>query len=459
MACGGCTPACPISALDVVHGALKVDESCIDCGKCVPFCPQGALILSGANPAKWPAFRPPDDNYDVIVIGGGPAGSTSARLLAEDGAKVLLLEKRPVVGHPQLCAEGVSRTGLTDVIPQIEKRWVSAPIEGAVLVSPSGKATTVKHPRAGFILERRVFDRDLFAMAGNSGARTLVSAPAREFIWDGDHIVGVEFEWRGQKAEAFARVFICADGVESAAARQLFPREHLATDQIHVAAQAVMTGVDVHLGFPEFHVGRELAPGGYAWVFPKGEGFANVGLGVNPSLIDDGSITAWNLLERFITKRFEGAGEVIELASGNVPTAKQLEKIAYRNVLFVGDAGRLTDPISGGGIANALLSAKIAAKIAKRALFNDTPEATEKALAEYISEWHKARGKQMAFYLKAKNIFAGLDDEDLEGICRLIDDRFGKGEFESIDIPGAIRSIIKERKLLWRIAKSLLPSF
>jgi len=459
-ACGGCVPACPVGSIHIiVNNRAVIAESCVGCGKCIPFCPHGALHFPEEKGdrqkpiQRW--FRPPDSEYDIVVVGGGPAGSTAARFAAEQGAKVLLVEKRPIVGTPQLCAEGVSHSGLADVIPEIREKWIAAPIIGAILVSPEGRKTTVQHPKAGYILERRVFDRDLFSMAAKAGARTLIAAEAIDFIKTDDHIVGVTMLCRGQSYEILCKAIICADGVESGMLSRLFPKEHLATDQIHVASQVVMSGVEVRPGFPEFHIGRNLAPGGYAWVFPKGEAFANVGLGLNPSIGSGES--SWDLLERFVERRFAGEGEIIEVASGNVPTAKRFSKIVYRNVLFIGDAGRLSDPVSGGGIASALLSGRIAGQLASEAVRAGTPEKTEIFLSRFTDLWDKLKGRQFAFYWKAKTIFAALDDDDLEAICRVIEDRFGHGVFESIDIPGAIKSIIRERKLFWKVAKGLYP--
>lgn len=453
--CGGCVPICPEDALSIVKGRLTADDKCIDCGLCIPVCPHGALSLAKKNPL--PEIRPAQDEFDIIVIGGGPGGSTAAYFAATEGAKVLLIEKKPVVGIPQLCAEGVSTSGLRDVYPNVKQNWIAAPIEGAILVSPAGRRVNVKHPKAGFILERRVFDRDLFAQAANAGAITITSAPATSLVWQDDYIVGVEYEHLGAKRRARGKIIIAADGVESNVARWIFPKDRLSLKEIHVAAQVVMSGIEVEVGFPEFFVGKQVAPGGYAWVFPKGEAIANVGLGINPSLEESRGKTAWELLRAFIQTRFGMTGKIMEIASGNVPTARPLQRIAYRNVMFVGDAGRLTDPISGGGIANALLSGKLAGELAANAILKKTPERLESALGAYSQIWRKAKGKQMAFYARGKEVFARLPDTELEGICDFIDEQFGHDSFDAIDIPGTIRAIIRRKGLIWNIFKSLFP--
>jgi len=455
VACGGCVPICPIDALEIRHNELIVSDRCTDCGICAIACPHGAL--GSEPPPDLPEIRRADKNYGILVIGAGPGGSTAALTAASEGAKVLLLEKKAVVGAPQLCAEGVSRSGLEDIYPNIRPNWVAAPIEGAVLVSPSGARTVVKHPKAGYVLERRVFDRDIFQIAAAAGAHTLVNAPAESPIWERDHIVGVQYTHLGSKRNVYAKVIIAADGVESGVARWLFHENHMTDKEIHVAAQVVMSGIDVELGFPEFHIGRKVAPGGYAWVFPKGDKWANVGLGINPSIKASRGTTAWDFLRKFIDSRFGDLGEIIEVASGNVPTARRLPGIAYRNVLFVGDAGRLTDPISGGGIATALLSGRIAGKLAAEAIQKEDPERVESALGSYSRLWDKAKGKQLAFYSRGKEIFSRLPDPELEGICHFIDEQFGHGSFESIDIPVAIRAILKRKSLVWKMFKALFP--
>ena len=453
--CGGCVGSCPVGALSLKGGVVQVSESCTECGVCVPFCPHGALHLPNSARSAWPPLlRAPDSEYDIVVIGGGPAGSTAARAAALAGARVLLLEKRPIVGSPQLCAEGISYTGLTDTIPDVADGWISAPIIGAVLVSPAGRRTVVNHPKAGFVLERRIFDRDLFALAAAAGTRTLTSAEALGPIWKNEEIVGVRFSWMGEERKVACKVIIAADGVECSMARALFPKQTIGPNQIHVAAQAVMSGVDVDVGFPEFYIGREVAPGGYAWVFPKAEPLANVGVGINPSLVGDHSRTAWQFLHEFIERRFGGRGEIVEIASGNVPTAKRLDRIAYKNVLFVGDAGRLTDPLSGGGLASALFSGQLAGKIAVESIQREAN--IERHLADYSSAWKRSKDKQFALYWKAKSIFARLDDDDLEGVCRFIDDRFGRGSFDSIDIPGTIKALIREKRLFLRLLSLIM---
>ncbi len=456
VACGGCVPICPENALEVSNSILTVNSNCTGCGLCFPVCPHGALGFE--EEYELHEIRPADDEFDIVVIGGGPGGSTAAFFAASAGAKVLLLEKKSVVGIPQLCAEGVSTTGLCDVYPEIEPEWISTTIEGAILVSPEGNRIRVRHPKAGYILERRIFDRSLFANAAKAGASTITTAPAKSLLWKNDYIVGVGYEHLGTRRMAKCKVIIAADGVESNVARWVFPKDRLSSREIHVAAQVVMSGVDCEEGFPEFHIGRKIAQGGYAWVFPKGTGIANVGLGINPSLKETDGKTAWELLRTFINSRFGDSGRIIEIASGNVPTAKRLHRIAYRNVLFVGDAGRLTDPISGGGIATALLSGKIAGKLAAEAVMNKKPEHIESALDDYNHIWDKAKGKQMSLYVKGKEVFSKLPDAELEGICDFIDERFGHDSFDAIDIPGTIAAILRRKGLIWNIFKSLLPT-
>ena len=120
---------------------------------------------------------------DVLVIGGGPAGSSAAKHAALGGAKVILLDKRSEIGAPKRCAEGVSKKGLAKLGIEPSPRWITKEIDGVRLTSPDGTDVwlteeEIELPEAGYILERKVFDKHMAMDAARAGAEIRIKTLA-----------------------------------------------------------------------------------------------------------------------------------------------------------------------------------------------------------------------------------------------------------------------------------------
>jgi digeranylgeranylglycerophospholipid reductase len=284
--CGGCVSVCRVDALTPAEMRLVVSDDCIDLGDCVLACPVGALRLDPAERAGQPGLYP--RHYDVVVVGAGPGGSTAAGVTAGAGLSVLLLEKRQEIGSPVRCAEGVGYDGLVSFI-QPDPRWVSARVNKAEIttVVDGDRKTLRAQDGHGYVLERRVFDRVLAERAAQAGAEVRVKTAASGLLMEEDR-VGVSIQrgdfFAGGEMKVEARVVIAADGVEAQLGRwarldvQLPPRDTM------VCAQYLLAGIEIDPTCTCYVIGHELAPGGYVWIFPKGEGKANVGLGVRADL-------------------------------------------------------------------------------------------------------------------------------------------------------------------------------
>jgi digeranylgeranylglycerophospholipid reductase len=157
-------------------------------------------------------------DYDVIVVGAGPAGSTAARFAAEHGISVLMLEKDRDVGYPVRCGEAISRAGVAEFI-EPDNKWINAVIDKFAMVSPDGTEVTIPLEDIGYILERRIFDYELAKLASNAGAEILTRAYVNGLIIENDKVCGVKYEFRGEQHEVRSKVVIAADGVESRVGR------------------------------------------------------------------------------------------------------------------------------------------------------------------------------------------------------------------------------------------------
>ncbi|MFH1526466.1 MAG: NAD(P)/FAD-dependent oxidoreductase, partial [Bacteroidota bacterium] len=113
--------------------------------------------------------------YDIIVVGAGPAGSMAARFAAEQGVSVLVLEKDRDVGYPVRCGEAISKAGVEEFIPSNDK-FIASKIDKFSMLSPDGTELIIPLEESGYILERRIFDYELAKTAVSAGAEIITRA-------------------------------------------------------------------------------------------------------------------------------------------------------------------------------------------------------------------------------------------------------------------------------------------
>lgn len=351
------------------------------------------------------------DKYDCIVVGAGPAGSMAAWVLAKNKHKVLLLEKHKEVGLPLCCAEAISYKGVS-ICGEVKPSWIRSKIKKILLVSPSGKEMKFFYPNAGLVLNRKLFDKELALRSQSSGAELKVDTQAVGLINNGKgEVCGIRVKEDGRESEYQTKIVIAADGIESMVGRWAGIDNTLKLEEVDSAYQYLLKGNPLEEDCIEFHFGTKLAPGGYAWVFPKGDGLANVGLTITPAI--GNNIKAKELLDFFVMKRFKNFS-VVEWMTGGVPAFSRKSQLVKDNILLAGDAARLVDSLSGAGIANALLSGKIAGQVASEYLANggNSPD----YLKKYEEEFLKIKGRELRFYSFCRKIYLRMKDEDFEEV-------------------------------------------
>jgi digeranylgeranylglycerophospholipid reductase len=391
-----------------------------------------------------------DQKFDCIIVGAGPAGSMAAKTLAESGISVLLVEKHPQIGVPLACAEAISCSGL-DRFVEPDPEWISTRIHRVLLVSPLNTKVMIRHPQAGFVLDRRVFDRRLAEVASSLGAEVRVNCPAVGLLnHRRDGFCGVRALENGRQREYEAKVIIGADGVESWVARWAGVDSSVGLDRIESCAQTLLAEVDVEEDRMEFYLGESVAPGGYAWVFPKGGGTANVGLAVTPNRTRK---KARELLDEFLQRRFSGF-RVIESTMGGVPAFDRKKSLVEENVLLIGDAGRLVDSLSGAGISNALLSGKIAGEVTSQ--FIKEGGTSFSTLKRYEDRLLKEKGSELRFYSYSRAIFLKLTDEDMDAAVCFLKDYFDDRIVTGIEPIALIKTILKSNRRLLRLLRHLV---
>ena len=197
-------------------------------------------------------------DYDVVVIGAGPAGSIAARTCAQAGLRVLLAEKRQEIGSPVRCAEAVGKDTVAEFIP-LDSQWIAAEIEHYSLVSSLGDTIHFPPYELTLVLERKIFDRELAHSAADAGAEVLVKARAAGFVKNGAGLEGVKLVVQGKPCEVRCPIVIGADGTEAQSTRWAGLKSNPPLKDYYSAAQYQLTNVNVDQNVCQYHLGLVLA--------------------------------------------------------------------------------------------------------------------------------------------------------------------------------------------------------
>ena len=305
---------------------------------------------------------------DVLIVGAGPAGSTTARYCAEQGQDVVMIDRRSEVGYPVQCGELLPHTEeMYSIFPKsidleelfdIDRSLVAGESPIVELISPGGRSYRI--PFRSHILDRRSFDKHLVRLAEERGARLMSGVSFLSMASDGTV--------NTSSGPIRPRVVVGADGPNSRVARAVgLERPKLSYPAITCATDSTF-GNEVRMYF------GKVAPGGYAWVIPKQRG-ANMGVGVNPRVCSDRPTA---LLRRFASSLDV---EVRDETLGFVPMSGPSRRSVAGRVLLVGDSAGHTMASNGGGIPTAMIAGRMAGMVIKDHLKTGRP------LGDYDGAW------------------------------------------------------------------------
>ena len=378
-----------------------------------------------------------EKRFDIIVVGAGPAGSSAALAAAQEGVSVLLLEEDSEVGEPLACAEGLSQSTIKGYL-EIKPEWVSRELSGAVIRGPHREEFRIDYPDVGWVLDRIRFDQALAQMAQEQGAVLKTGAKA---IGINDGRLKV---MQGEKLETYRFKFIIgADGISSNVGRWFGIDTRLRPSELEVCAEYLLEDIEFDNRSAYLIFGEQYAPGGYAWIFPKSERSANVGLGITPTRT---KLRAKQLLDNWIQREFPGVS-VKKRIFGGVP-AKVLKRFSGKNFFLVGDAARFTDPLSGAGIANAVKSGIIGGKNAVLRLKGKKDH--------FVSAINHIILKEVKFHHRVRNVYIKLDDDKLMEIFKIGKRVYAGRRVDDINTRTLVREILLSSPVLLKLGFTLL---
>jgi geranylgeranyl reductase family protein len=346
-------------------------------------------------------------------VGAGPAGAATALFAARSGLDVLLIDRR-TFPRDKICGDAIARKSLS-VLRELDVKFDEAihePVSRAVLTSPAGHRVDVDlatrdEPAPHMVCKREIFD-DLLVRSARTRLDVWENTAVTGLLEAGDAVRGVMCRRDGANREVRAELVVGADGYDSVVARRRGIYRHDA--RWYVATRGYYRGLDVAPNTVEVHFVKEALPG-FLWVFPTGDGVANVGLGLVHRDLKRRRVGLRDVHEAVLKlprfrARFERAERIGDVHGWNLPTPDFSRVLSGKGFLLAGDAAGLVDPFSGEGIGNAMVSGRIAAKMAEEILHGEPHDPYTARLRDEID----AREINLHYRLRKLARHAGLID-------------------------------------------------
>ena len=351
---------------------------------------------------------------DVVIVGGGPAGSKTAATLAK-GHDVTVLEEHAVIGEPIQCAGLITERSIeiSGIRPEILNRFT-----GANVIFPNGKVVTVQSSDVkALMIDRTDFDRRLAEAAMDAGAQYRLSTKYKGHrLHDG--VVSIDTS----AGEMESKLLVGADGHSSRIASSIpdnAPKEYIRGIEYDVKHKMDVQDVI------NIRIGLDVAPGLFSWEAPFGE-YTRVGL-----------CSSWSagLPIDFMKVLLKKAGledcEVVKKYCGKVPIGAR-RRMYSDNVMLIGDAAGQVKPISGGGIYPAMMSVPFLCETAEKAFGSD--DFSEKMLSGYQKRWYPEVGKELGRSYRLRRIYLKFNNDDMNRIYPNMANRKVNEALNTVDI-------------------------
>ncbi|MFH1588125.1 MAG: NAD(P)/FAD-dependent oxidoreductase [Candidatus Diapherotrites archaeon] len=346
--------------------------------------------------------------FDSIVIGAGPAGTFSALKLTEKGIHTALIEEHSQIGTPVHCGECLSDYALKNTGVELNSNSIAAKVKGVKVIFPSGKECISTEP--GYVLHKEKFEQSIAEQAKRKGAEIFSGTRITELELNKEknkwNLTSNSDELNPKTGNSFSsKLLIDATGVSQFTSRKLAlnkPSETVIGFQ-YLAEDCYDTD------YLEFYIWPKLAPHGYLWVIPKGNGKANVGL----------TTTHKNKAKQFCDEfmKLKGFTKIQKSFGGLISHSGPLKKTFSNNLMLVGDAAGFTSPMFEGGTHLSLKSAEMMSEIAEKAIQKN--DFSEKTLNEYELLWKKEFPPYKKL-LKGKEKFYSYNEEELNKLSKYL---------------------------------------
>jgi len=385
---------------------------------------------------------------DIIIIGGGPVGSFAALMLSKLGKKVAVFEEHEEIGQPNHCAGHLSINSL--------KLLGLYPLPHDIIENEFSKATFYSHDGECLPIElskpvtcvvnRKLFDKHIFHKAKNAGVRFHLNSRVKSLLIENGFVKGVKTSWNDSEKTFRSKIVLDAEGISSRLLKQTTLTPLNPTKLVYAVNAQVENLHNLQSDKVHVYFGKSYAPGFYAWVIPKLDGTANVGLATNngnpniflKKLMFDHPIASLHLSQAIIkNKQFH-----------SIPLGGPIPKLYLNGFMALGDVASLVKPTTGGGIIFGLRSSIIASQVASQAINNK--DLSENFLKQYQHHYMKTFNFDFQIMLRMRAFFNSLSDKKFSKMLRFFKKTgFNKSlrSIDEIDLQGRalFKAIIKPK--------------
>lgn len=335
--------------------------------------------------------------HDVAVVGAGPAGTTTARILAKKGFRTAIIERRSNIGLPIQCGELLpTPEELYDIFPRskrlqrltdVPNEFVTNTTSRTQLISPT--CHVVEFDFSTNIIDRARYDQHLGNLAIDAGCEIHLDSA----VIDRSSANQLKIRSKTAPNDLDTKVVVGADGPSSLISKSLGNHYSSPDKDLSPSINYIMSGVECDEDVVQMFFGKNVAPGGYSWIIPKGDSMANVGFGIR-RCISSPEVSLITYLKHFISKnKIAGPmlkrAKIVSRVGAIIPVAGPVPRTSSENAVLVGDAAGHVMASNGGGIPTALSGGSIAGHVITAHLKGETP------LSTYDKIWKYEFGREL----------------------------------------------------------------
>ncbi len=365
--------------------------------------------------------------YDFIAVGAGPAGLSTAEILAKGGAKTLVIDKKKEIGKPLACGEGMTEFSLKK-IDMNDGRWIRHRLKGYKIIMPNGSSIRIDEKMV--IISRYLFENELYRRALSEGAQFSLDTEVKS-------IKRVEggYKLSTEKEDFSSRFIIGADGPVSVVGNFIdaYKKRFFVAASINRVKR-----IDEGENYQNIFFSSEY-PHGYGYIFPAGSGNFNAGVVAK-------GINLFMKNKEFLKKH--GFDRVDYSNMAPIPMIFKMRYYSKEGIMLTGDAAGLVSSVSYGGMYPAIISGRLAGTVGI-----ENMSSSEK---EPFKEYYKRLRKEEFFEKnqeKNHNRIYFLSDTDLNLLGNLVKNR----NFEEVSPLEVISLVFKSKKFY--LLKNIISIF